>query len=147
MLLWRNHPGEDPDTDYVWWHSGELTNFGKINDPEIDRLLERDGPPPTRRAGRRPTKAITKEFAKNIWNVWAWYVDWGIATRPDVHGILGPSLPDGSKPFPILAGLHPTVGIWVSNEGTTRRPDLSGTVPGAHASPASSSASCSCCSS
>ena len=74
------------------------------------------------RAERRPIlheraaayEGITKEFAKNVWNVWAWYVNWGIATRPDVHGILGPPLPDGSKPFPLLAGLHPTAGIWVN---------------------------------
>ena len=114
VLLWRNHAGEDPDTEYVWWHSGELTNFGKINDPEIDRLLEQGRA--TSDAAQRAAayEGVTKEFAKNIWNVWAWYVDWGIATRSDVHGILGPSLPDGSKPFPILAGLHPTAGIWVS---------------------------------
>ena len=114
VLLWRNHAGEDPDTNYVWWHSGELTNFGKINDPEIDRLLEQGRA--TSDAAQRAAayEGVTKEFAKNIWNVWAWYVNWGIATRPNVNGILGPSLPDGSKPFPILAGLHPTVGIWVS---------------------------------
>ena len=115
VLLWRNHPGEDPDTEYVWWHSGELTNFGKINDPEIDRLLERGRTTadPAQRAAAY--EGITEEFAKNIWNVWAWYVNWGIATRPNVHGILGPPLPDGSAPFPILAGLHPTAGIWVGN--------------------------------
>ena len=114
VLLWRNHAGEDPDTGYVWWHSGELTNFGKIDDPEIDRLLEegRATSDPEQRAAAY--EGITEEFAKNIWNVWAWYVDWGIATRPDVNGILGPPLPDGSEPFPILAGLHPTAGIWVS---------------------------------
>ncbi len=114
VLLWRNHDGEDPDINYVWWHSGQLTNFGKIDDPEIDRLLEqgRTTADPARRAAAY--EGITKEFAKNIWNVWGWYVAWGIATRPNVHGILGPSLPDGSQPFPILAGLHPTAGIWVS---------------------------------
>lgn len=114
VLLWRNHAGEDPDTGYVWWHSGELTNFGRIDDPEIDRLLEegRATPDPEQRAAAY--EGITEEFANNIWNVWAWYVDWGIATRPDVNGILGPPLPDGSEPFPILAGLHPTVGIWTS---------------------------------
>ena len=61
VLLWRNHAGEDPDTQYVWWHSGELTNFGKIDDPVIDRLLEegrdqrrtpRPAPRPTRGSPR-----------------------------------------------------------------------------------------------
>ncbi|MFN8035374.1 MAG: ABC transporter substrate-binding protein [Acidimicrobiia bacterium] len=114
VLLWRNHAGEDPDTGYTWWHSGELTNFGKINDPLIDKYLEqgRTTSDPAQRAAAY--EGITKEFAKNIWNVWAWYVDWGIATSPRVHGVLGPPLPDGSAPFPILAGLHPTAGLWVS---------------------------------
>jgi peptide/nickel transport system substrate-binding protein len=113
VLLWRNHPGEDPDTGYIWWHSGELTNFGKIDDPEIDRLLEegRGNPDPAER--RAAYEGITRRFAEDIWNVWAWYVTWGIATGPDVHGILGPPLPDGSTPSPILAGTHPTLGMWV----------------------------------
>ena len=113
VLLWRNHPGEDPDTEYIWWHTGELTNFNKINDPEIDRLLDegRTNADPAKRAAAY--KGITKEFAKQVWNVWAWYVDWGIATRPNVNGILGPPLPDGSRPYPNLAGSHPTLGIWV----------------------------------
>lgn len=113
VLLWRNHPGEDPDTEYVWWRSGELTNFGKINDPEIDRLLEVGRTTADRAARRSAYEGITREFAKNIWNVWAWYVDWGVAARPGVEGILGPPLPDGSRPFPLLAGTHPTLGMWV----------------------------------
>lgn len=40
MLDWRQHPGDDPDTQYIWWHSGLPTNFNKMEDPEIDRLLE-----------------------------------------------------------------------------------------------------------
>lgn len=114
VLLWRNHPGEDPDTEYVWWHSGQFTNFGGIQDPEIDRLLELGRATSDVAQRTAAYEGVTREFARNIWNVWAWYVDWGIATRPDVHGILGPLLPNGSKPFPVLAGLHPTAGIWVS---------------------------------
>ncbi len=114
VLLWRNHAGEDPDTQYVWWHSGELTNFGKIDDPVIDKLLEEGRTTPDPAARAAAYEGITEEFAQNIWNVWAWYVDWGIATSTAVHGVLGPPLPDGSTPFPILAGLHPTAGLWVS---------------------------------
>jgi peptide/nickel transport system substrate-binding protein len=113
VLLWRNHAGEDPDTQYIWWHSGEPTNFGKIDDPEIDRLLEEGRATSDPAARTAAYEGVTEAFAQDIWNVWAWYVDWGIATGPDVHGILGPPLPDGSEPFPILAGLHPTAGIWV----------------------------------
>ena len=37
---WRNHPGGDPDPQYIWWKSGSPVNFGKFNDPEIDPLLD-----------------------------------------------------------------------------------------------------------
>ena len=37
---WLNHPGGDPDTQYSWWHSGSPVNFGRINDPVIDKDLE-----------------------------------------------------------------------------------------------------------
>ena len=36
----RNHAQSDPDAQYVWWHSGSPVNFGRINDPEVDRLIE-----------------------------------------------------------------------------------------------------------
>ena len=36
---WRNHPGGDPDTQYVWWYSTSPVNFGRIKDPVIDKLL------------------------------------------------------------------------------------------------------------
>ena len=38
-FLWRNYPGSDPDTLYVWFHSGSPVNFNKINDPVIDKAL------------------------------------------------------------------------------------------------------------
>ncbi|MEA3056124.1 MAG: peptide/nickel transport system substrate-binding protein, partial [Actinomycetota bacterium] len=37
---WRNHPGADPDTQYVWWQSKSPVNFGNIKDPEMDNLLD-----------------------------------------------------------------------------------------------------------
>ena len=58
--VWRNHPGGDPDEQYIWWHSGLPTNFGKFSDPEIDRLLDegrvtaRRGHPPAAVRGPQP---------------------------------------------------------------------------------------------
>ena len=45
-VLWRNHPGGDPGTQYVWWYSvteagaPNFVNFSKINDPEIDKVFK-----------------------------------------------------------------------------------------------------------
>ncbi|MEZ5267394.1 MAG: hypothetical protein R2789_02090 [Microthrixaceae bacterium] len=59
MLYWRQHPGDDPDTQYIWWHSGAPTNFNKMNDPEIDRLLEEGRVESIRRSARRSTRNST----------------------------------------------------------------------------------------
>jgi peptide/nickel transport system substrate-binding protein len=109
----RNHPGGDPDTQYVWWHSNSIVNFGRIDDPVIDDLLER---------GRSETdpdvrveiyQDLTRRFAKRLYNLWVWYTLWGNASLPDVHGIEGEPLPDGhGRPNSLFAGVVPVAGIW-----------------------------------
>ncbi len=39
---------------------------------------------------------INQEFAKQLWNLWSQYTLWTVAYKPDVHGVLGPNLPDGT---------------------------------------------------
>jgi peptide/nickel transport system substrate-binding protein len=107
----RNHGGGDPDAQGVWWKTGSPINFGRIKDPEIDRLLD---------AGRIETdpakrtaiyEDLTRRFADQAWNLWSWYTVWGVAAQPDVKGLLGPPLPDGQgKPFPLLGGTVPVLG-------------------------------------
>jgi peptide/nickel transport system substrate-binding protein len=123
-ILWRNFPGGDPDTLYVWWHSKawnkdtqafdkpNLTNFGRISDPEIDKALE-DGRSETDPAKREADyQAIGKAFAKGAYNVWTWYTTWGFASKPDVNGIEGPKLPNGDKRGLPIASVQPVVGLW-----------------------------------
>jgi len=107
----RNHPGGDPDAQSVWWKSGSPINFGRIKDPEIDRLLD---------AGRVETdpakrtqiyEDLNRRFAEQAWNSWSWYTVWALAAKPDVKGILGPPLPDGQgKPFPLFGGTVQVLG-------------------------------------
>ena len=112
-ITWRNHPGGNPDGQYVWWHSGEPTNFGKINDPELDALLEQG------RAEADPAKQktiyedVNRVFGKQIYNLWFNWSEWNIATATDIFGIYGPDNADGSKPFPGLATGHSVAGLWV----------------------------------
>ena len=117
-VTWRNHPGGDPDTQYVWWYNSDASpnpvNFGRFNDPEINRLLD-EGRTTADPAQRKTIyEDLNKQFAKQLWNIWASYTIWSIATQPNVHGVLGPDLPDGSGPFPGLATGHPVSGMWVS---------------------------------
>ena len=107
-----NHPGGDPDTQYAWWHSGSPVNFGRINDPVIDRLLD-EGRVETDPAKRTATyKDLNRRFAKELYNLWAWYTLWAIGYQNDVGGVKGPPLPDGGgNPFALFGGVIPVLGL------------------------------------
>ena len=118
-VTWRNHPGADPDTQYVWWYnqaeSPNPVNFGRFVDPEINRLLDEGRTTLEQEARVSIYEELNERFAEQLWNIWASYTIWSIASQPNVHGVLGPDLPDGSAPFPGLATGHPVSGLWVSN--------------------------------
>jgi peptide/nickel transport system substrate-binding protein len=115
-FLWRNYPGADPDTLYVWFHSGSPVNFNKINDPVIDKALD-DGRSELDPAARKADyQTFVKQMSSQVYNYWSWYTDWFIATK-GVNGVLGPNLPDASgkpgkdKPAVVLAGFHSLLGL------------------------------------
>jgi peptide/nickel transport system substrate-binding protein len=123
--LFRNHPGGDPDTQYVWWKSkirgaggelvGNFVNFGRINDPEIDRLLDegRSEIDPAKR--QKIYEDLSRRFADQGWNDWIAFTRWAVATAPSVHGVYGPELPDGSTPNKGLATGHTLMGMWTTD--------------------------------
>ena len=126
--LWRNHPGADDDTQYVWWHCSNSppvgtdpngaapcdnpVNFGAFNDPIINSAFDkaRQSSVPAERT--KLYEDINREFAKQLWNLWAQYTLWTVAYKTNIHGILGPDLPDGAKPFEGLPTGHPLSGLW-----------------------------------
>ena len=112
-VFWRAHSGGDPDLQYYWWKSGSPVNFGKFADPEIDRLLDEGRREPDQDARRQIYEDLNRRFADQLYNLWSFWSMWTIGTTPEVHGVLGPDLPDGSKPFPGLADGHPLTGLWV----------------------------------
>jgi peptide/nickel transport system substrate-binding protein len=123
-ILWRNFPGGDPDTLYIWWHSKiwdpatnsfsrvNLVNFGRINDPVIDKALEdgRSEPDPEKRKADYET--VGKEFSKGAYNIWTWYSTWSFAGKNDVSGLVGPRLPNGDERGKPIVSVQPTVGLW-----------------------------------
>jgi peptide/nickel transport system substrate-binding protein len=126
--LWRNHPGADPDTQYVWWHCANggapgsnpngappcdnPVNFGGFNDPVINAALDKARSMPLGPARTKVYEDINKRFASQLWNLWSQYTLWTVAYKPTVHGILGPPLPDGAGAFEGLPTGHPVDGIW-----------------------------------
>jgi peptide/nickel transport system substrate-binding protein len=120
-MTWRNHPGGDPDTQYVWWYNKDgdpgvnPVNFGRIPDKEIGKLLEQgrvESDPATR---EQIYEDLNRRFADQVWNLWENWSIWSVPTSNDLHaegGVLGPDNPDGSKPFPGLATGHPVYQFW-----------------------------------
>ncbi len=113
-LGWRNHPGADPDTQYNWWYVGSLVNFGGIDDPEVIRLLDagRETADPAER--KQIYEDLNRRFGEEVFNVWTTFTIWALAAAPDVNGLLGPNLPDGTEPFPGLATGAPVSGLFVN---------------------------------
>lgn len=119
-FLWRNYPGQDPDTLYVWLYGGSVVNFNHLDDATVNQALDdgRSESDPTAREA--DYKKFSAQLTNKLFNFWSWYTQWFIASQPSVHGIVGPNLPDENggvgdvKPVPILAGIHQVVGLWVS---------------------------------
>lgn len=113
-MYWRNHPGGDPDTQYNWWYGGSPVNFGKFDDAQMNELLDQGRTTADQAERATIYEDINKLFSEKMYNVWTNWSNWTIGTAPDVNGILGPDLPDGSAPFPGLATGHPVSGVWIS---------------------------------
>jgi len=116
---WRNYPGQDPDTLYVWFYGGSVVNFNHVNDPILNKALD-DGRTNSDTAIRtKAYQTFNKRMSDQLYNFWTWYTQWFVATQPDIHGIVGEPLPDAAgnptgQPVPMIAGIHQTVGIWKS---------------------------------
>ncbi len=131
-ILTRNYPGGDPDINHVWWYGEDNpVNFGGFDDPAINGLLDegRSEPDPARR--KAIYQDISREFAKQVYNVWSWYTPWAIVEKPEVHGVLGPPLPGADpdepgptttddperQPYQGLATGHSLLGLWIDPSG------------------------------
>ena len=116
---WRNYPGQDPDTLYVWFYGKSIVNFNHVDDPIINKALD-DGRTNSDPAVRKKAyETFNKRMTDQVYNFWTWYTQWFVATQPNVHGVVGEPLPDAQgnptgKPVPMIAGIHQTVGLWKS---------------------------------
>jgi peptide/nickel transport system substrate-binding protein len=114
LLLWRNHPGDDPDGQYVWWYTGSPVNFGKINDPQLQSLLDQGRTETDATKRKSIYEQVNKIFGSKVYNVWAYYEDWDIMSNAKVQGLMGPPLPDGGGSAAFIYGRHPLLGLWVA---------------------------------
>ena len=114
---WRNHPGFDPDTQWVWWHctmapgrvrrhdtSKEIgtDDAGRRDRQQLRQPGElqpvqrqghqqgvRDGPRASDDPAVRKTayEDINKEFAKQVWEGWGYWTLWTVPSQTNVKGI------------------------------------------------------------
>jgi len=136
---WRNHPGFDPDTQWVWWHcavppgrdpnskspeigtddAGGVTgnncdnpvNFSNFNDKVINTAFERARASADPAVRKAAYEEINKEFAKQVWDGWGYWTLWTIPSQTDVKGILGPNLPTATSPDADTTGDSPFTGL------------------------------------
>lgn len=94
VLLWRNHPGADPDTQRVWWYGGSPVNFGGISDPELDALLDAGRVETDEAARTQIWEDVSQRFADEGYNQWNWYSRWAIGATTDVVGVTDYTIPD-----------------------------------------------------
>ncbi len=136
-MTFRNYPGGDPDSLYVWFYSSNktadggstpnLVNFAGIDDDEVDRLLDegRSEPDPAKR--KQIYQDLEKRMGSQVFDVWAWSQPWAVVEQSHLHGILGPNLPgadaseataDGDADLTPRSGLatgHSLIGLWLDN--------------------------------
>lgn len=100
---WRNHAGLTVDQQNFWWNSvsgppdGQLAlNFGRLNDPEVDRLLADARSNPDEAARNKAAEDINRQMAKECYQIPIDYTLWGTPHSPKVQGLGQTVLPDGS---------------------------------------------------
>ena len=134
---WRNHPGFDPDTQWVWWHCGvppadiagtthagdsdathvtgnncdNPVNFSRFNDAIINKNFEKARATDNAAVRKTAYEDINKEFAKQLWEGWGFWTLWTIPSQTNVQGILGPNLPTATSPDAGATGDHPFTGL------------------------------------
>ena len=98
---WRNHSGIDPDQQFVWWSSttstGIALNFGRIVDPEVDRLLTEIRTSTDEAARTAAAEDLNRFFAENVNNIWNNWVFWALAHDDNVFNVRGTSIPDAPE--------------------------------------------------
>ncbi len=116
---WRNYPGQDPDTLYVWFYGKSVVNFNKVDDPIINKALDDGRTTSDPELRTKAYETFNKRMTDQLYNFWTWYTQWFVATQSNVHGIVGEPLPDEDgkatgDAVPMIAGIHQTVGMWKS---------------------------------
>jgi peptide/nickel transport system substrate-binding protein len=101
LFFWRNHAGLFVDQQYYWWHGDTATeagtfslNFGRMNDPVINELLDlaRSESDPAVRRGY--AEDINRRFASECLMLPTSQTQWSVFTYPSVQNFGRSPIPD-----------------------------------------------------
>ena len=117
VLFWRNlHGGfrlhNNADT-FAWFSNkdtGNILNFAGFNDPTTQSLLEQGRGETNLSQVRATYQDFNRAMAKGLYLLPMWYVNWTIASQPDVKVVL-PPLPDGGGKPGFIYGRIPVLGL------------------------------------
>jgi len=120
--LWRQFGAPDPDSDYVWWHSGgeegNILNFPNMFDDAIDEALERGRQSPDLADRKQAYADFQQRLAEVIPYIWLNHTMWVVAADNNVRDIGNGTLPDGQAAYPLggvgtFAGVHRLTQTWI----------------------------------
>lgn len=119
VLLFRNHGGGNPALETVWWHSrhaeGLATNFGRIIDPEMDRLMAALDATNTPSELDAIGQDVNRLFGSQVYNLWLNTGEWALPYRSGVEGVGHLTLPTGSVPRGAVGGRTWLHQAWVAD--------------------------------
>ncbi len=96
MMWFRLHPGIDPDTQYVFWSSKSPVDFGRIKDPEVDRLLDEGRTSSDPVARKKIYEDLNRALAKGSYDLWSWNTEWIVGSDVNVKNLTGATFPDNT---------------------------------------------------
>ena len=121
IMLWRKHPGNDPDQQYQWWHTGSIAELRQDQRSRAAGLLDqgRGETDPAQRA-RRSTRTSTGDSREQVYNVWAYYSEWIDRRAEERPGARRSAAARQGRQAALPLRPHPLLGISVSAVDHTR---------------------------
>jgi len=121
--LWRQFGAPDPDSDYVWWHSGgeegNILNFPNMFDADIDEALDRGRQSPDLADRQQAYADFQVRMAELLPYIWLNHNMWVVAADNSVRDIGNGTLPDGEPSYPLggvgtFGGVHRLTQTWIA---------------------------------
>jgi ABC-type transport system substrate-binding protein len=115
---WRQFGSQDPDGEYIWWHSSMTEppialNMARIRNDAVDEAMDTGRSNPDEDARTAAYADLQQAFADQVPYVFLYHVTWAVASQNQVRGITGQPLPDGGTSPGVIGGVHRLTGVWV----------------------------------